>query len=116
MIDQQLCIDTEKPVQKLLIVVIPVSSQRAASDISKLIREVYAATGITATAGIGTNLYLCKVAMDIVAKHVTPDGKSSARRFAASFPVNFLHPLYDLKQSCTAGYAICFQRAQTSGE
>lgn len=40
---------------------------------SKLIREVYAATGITATAGIGTNLYLCKVAMDIVAKHVTPD-------------------------------------------
>lgn len=40
---------------------------------SKLIREVYSATGITATAGIGTNLYLCKVAMDIVAKHVTPD-------------------------------------------
>ncbi len=31
-------------------------------------------TGITATAGIGTNLYLCKVAMDIVAKHVEPDG------------------------------------------
>ena len=30
-------------------------------------------TGITATAGIGTNLYLCKVAMDIVAKHVAPD-------------------------------------------
>ena len=30
-------------------------------------------TGITATAGIGTNLYLCKVAMDIVAKHVEAD-------------------------------------------
>lgn len=30
-------------------------------------------TGITATAGIGTNLYLCKIAMDIVAKHVKPD-------------------------------------------
>ena len=40
---------------------------------SKMIKEVYDATGITAAAGIGTNLYLCKVAMDIVAKHVTPD-------------------------------------------
>lgn len=39
----------------------------------KLIREVYRETGITATAGIGTNLYLCKVAMDIVAKHVEAD-------------------------------------------
>ena len=39
----------------------------------KLIREVLAETGITATAGIGTNLYLCKIAMDIVAKHVEPD-------------------------------------------
>ena len=29
--------------------------------------------GMTATAGIGTNLYLCKVAMDILAKHVEPD-------------------------------------------
>lgn len=39
----------------------------------KMIRDVYDTTGITATAGIGTNLYLCKVAMDIVAKHVEPD-------------------------------------------
>ena len=38
-----------------------------------LIREVLKETGITATAGIGTNLYLCKVAMDIVAKHIKPD-------------------------------------------
>ena len=38
-----------------------------------LIREVLQTTGITATAGIGTNLYLCKVAMDIVAKKVEPD-------------------------------------------
>ena len=38
----------------------------------KIIQDVFAVTGITATAGIGTNLYLCKVAMDIVAKHVTP--------------------------------------------
>ena len=39
----------------------------------KMIRDVLKETGVTATAGIGTNLYLCKVAMDIVAKHVTPD-------------------------------------------
>ena len=38
-----------------------------------LIRDVLRETGITATAGIGTNLYLCKVAMDIVAKHMSPD-------------------------------------------
>lgn len=36
----------------------------------KMIQDILAETGITATAGIGTNLYLCKVAMDIVAKHV----------------------------------------------
>ena len=39
----------------------------------KMIRTVLSATGITATAGIGSNLYLAKVAMDIVAKHVPPD-------------------------------------------
>lgn len=38
-----------------------------------LIREILAETGITATAGIGTNLYLAKVAMDIMAKRVQPD-------------------------------------------
>ncbi len=38
-----------------------------------IIRDILAKTGITATAGIGTNLYLCKVAMDIVAKHVKAD-------------------------------------------
>ena len=38
-----------------------------------LIQEVLAATGITATAGIGTNMFLCKVAMDIVAKHIPAD-------------------------------------------
>ncbi len=39
----------------------------------KIIRDVLETTGITATAGIGTNLYLCKIAMDIVAKHIAPD-------------------------------------------
>ena len=38
-----------------------------------IIREVLGQTGITATAGIGTNMYLCKIAMDIVAKHIPAD-------------------------------------------
>lgn len=40
---------------------------------SKIIRNVMDEIGITATAGIGTNMYLCKVALDIMAKHVKPD-------------------------------------------
>ena len=39
----------------------------------RMIQDVLKTTGITATAGIGSNLYLCKVAMDIVAKHIKPD-------------------------------------------
>lgn len=39
----------------------------------KIIIDVLHTAGITATAGIGTNLYLCKVAMDIEAKHIQPD-------------------------------------------
>lgn len=39
----------------------------------KMIKDVLKTTGITATAGIGTNLYLCKIAMDIVAKHMEAD-------------------------------------------
>ena len=39
----------------------------------RIILEVLQETGITATAGIGSNLYLSKVAMDIVAKHIPPD-------------------------------------------
>lgn len=40
---------------------------------TKIIHDVYNTTGITATAGLGTNMYLSKVAMDIVAKHSNPD-------------------------------------------
>lgn len=42
--------------------------------VSKIIKDVYAETGITATAGIGTNMYLAKIAMDIVAKYSEADG------------------------------------------
>lgn len=38
--------------------------------VTKMIQDVYETTGITATGGIGTNMYLAKIAMDIVAKHV----------------------------------------------
>lgn len=46
----------------------------SAKDLArKVVRDVFATTGITATAGIAPNLYLCKVAMDIVAKHIPAD-------------------------------------------
>lgn len=38
-----------------------------------MIQDILSTAGITATAGIGTNMYLCKIAMDIVAKHIEPD-------------------------------------------
>lgn len=44
----------------------------------KVIKDVLSQTGITATAGIAPNLYLCKIAMDIVAKHIPAD-KAGAR-------------------------------------
>lgn len=48
-------------------------NMKARDLVTKVIHDVYESTGITATAGIGTNLYLAKIAMDIVAKHTTPD-------------------------------------------
>ncbi len=44
----------------------------------KMMKAVYDETGVTATAGVGTNMYLAKVAMDIVAKHMEPN-KDGAR-------------------------------------
>lgn len=50
------------------------TSKKTAREFARMmIQDVFNTTGITATAGIGTNLYLCKVAMDIVAKHVAAD-------------------------------------------
>ncbi|MGN0316934.1 MAG: DNA methylase [Lachnospira sp.] len=46
----------------------------SAYDLTRMvIQDVLDSTGITATAGIAPNLYLCKIAMDIVAKHIKPD-------------------------------------------
>ena len=50
-----------------------ISGLTAEEFVRQMIRDVLEETGITATAGIGTNLYLCKVAMDIVAKHIPAD-------------------------------------------
>ena len=59
----------------------------------KMIKEVLGETGITATAGIGTNLYLCKVAMDIVAKHIEPD--SDGVRIAELDEMSYRRLLWD---------------------
>ncbi|MCR5736176.1 MAG: DNA methylase [Eubacterium sp.] len=48
--------------------------QMSAKELAKkIVLDVYRSTGITATVGLGTNLYLCKIAMDIGAKHILPD-------------------------------------------
>lgn len=51
------------------------SGQTAYEFTGTILRDIKETTGITATAGIGTNLYLAKIAMDIVAKHVKEDQK-----------------------------------------
>jgi len=60
-----------------------------------MIHDVLEKTGITATAGIGTNLYLCKIAMDIVAKHVNPD--ASGVRVAELDELSYRRLLWDHK-------------------
>lgn len=59
----------------------------------KMIRSVLAETGITATAGIGSNMYLCKVAMDIVAKKMPPD--KDGVRIAELDEMSYRHKLWE---------------------
>ncbi len=59
----------------------------------KMIQDVFSQTGITATAGIGTNLYLCKVAMDIVAKHIPAD--ENGVRIAQLDEMSYRRKLWD---------------------
>ncbi len=61
----------------------------------KMIVDVLRTTGITATAGIGTNLYLSKVAMDIVAKKLAPD--VNGVRLASLDEISYRHNLWDHK-------------------
>ena len=58
-----------------------------------LMDEVYHATGITATAGIGTNLYLAKVAMDILAKKMPADEKG--RRIAELDEISYRYEMWN---------------------
>ena len=58
-----------------------------------MILDILATTGITATAGIGTNLYLAKVAMDIRAKHIQPD--ENGVRIAALDEMRYRRLLWD---------------------
>lgn len=58
-----------------------------------MIRDVLKNTGITATAGIGTNMYLCKIAMDIVAKHIEAD--SNGVRIAQLDEMSYRKLLWD---------------------
>ena len=60
-----------------------------------MIRDVLSQTGITATAGIGTNMYLCKVAMDIMAKKTTPD--KDGVRIAELDEMSYRQQLWDYK-------------------
>ena len=68
----------------------------APHDLAKtMIREVLYTTGITATAGIGSNLYLAKLAMDITAKHAAPD--QDGVRIAELNEESFRYLLWDHK-------------------
>ena len=61
----------------------------------KMIRDVLSQTGITATAGIGTNMYLCKVAMDIVAKKMPAD--KDGVRIAELDEMSYRRQLWDYR-------------------
>ena len=61
----------------------------------KMIRDVLSQTGITATAGIGTNMYLCKVAMDIVAKKMPAD--KDGVRIAELDEMSYRRELWDYR-------------------
>ncbi|MDE6770080.1 MAG: DNA methylase, partial [Muribaculaceae bacterium] len=81
----------------------------------KMIREVLAETGVTATAGIGTNMYLCKIAMDIVAKKMAPD--SDGVRIAELDEMSYRHQLWEhrpLTDFWRVGHGIANKLAQYS--
>ena len=79
----------------------------------KIIRNVLHYTGITATAGIGTNFYLCKVAMDIVAKHIPAD--KDGVRIAELDETSYRQQLWDYQPITSfwrVGHGIAHKLAQ----
>lgn len=71
------------------------SRKTAREFVKMLITDVKKTTGITAAAGIGTNLYLCKVAMDITAKHI--QGDSDGVRIAELDEMTYRKTLWDYR-------------------
>ena len=69
------------------------SGLRPYDFVQRIIKDILKTTGITAAAGIGTNLYLCKVAMDIVAKHV--EGDTDGVRIAQLDETGYRQLLWD---------------------
>ena len=72
---------------------LPVYGLTARELTKNMLQDVLKQTGITAAAGIGTNLYLCKVAMDITAKHVEPDADGA--RIAELDELSYRETLWD---------------------
>lgn len=72
---------------------LPVRRQTPREFARTILLDVLNTTGITAAAGIGTNLYLCKVAMDIVAKHIPAD--SCGVRIAQLDEMTYRRTLWD---------------------
>lgn len=62
----------------------------------EMIKDILKTTGITATAGIGSNMYLCKIAMDVVAKHVPAD--ENGVRIAELDEMSYRKKLWDHKE------------------
>ena len=60
--------------------------------VKTIIQDVFTTTGITATGGIGTNLYLCKIAMDVMAMHV--DGDADGVRIAELDEMSYRRQLW----------------------
>ncbi|MBN2793912.1 MAG: DNA methylase [Clostridia bacterium] len=72
------------------------TSGKTAKEFTKtIILDVLKTVGITATAGIGTNMYLCKIAMDIVAKHLEAD--EDGVRIADLDEISYREQLWDHK-------------------
>lgn len=93
----------------------------ARSLVMKMIKHILSETGITATAGIGTNLYLCKIAMDVEAKKIPPD--ENGVRIAELDEISYRKKLWDHKPITDfwrvgAGYAerLAAQGLHTMGD
>ena len=87
---------------------LPSAKITAHEFVKRIIKDVMKETNVTATAGIGSNMYLAKVAMDIVAKHV--DGDKDGVRIASLDEMSQRHKLWShrpLTDFWRVGRGIC---------